>query len=41
MGLTAAWLIVFVYILVLAQRGRKLREEISRVKKMLEEREGK
>jgi CcmD family protein len=36
-GLAAAWLIVMVYILTLAQRGRKIREEIDRVKQMMRE----
>ncbi len=36
-GLGAAWLIVTLYIVTLAQRGRKIRSEIERVKQMLGE----
>jgi len=36
-GLGAAWMILMVYVLVLAQRGRKLRDELSRVKRMVDE----
>lgn len=35
-GLAAAWLIVMLYVLTLAQRGRKIRQEIERVKQMIE-----
>ena len=36
-GLTAAWLIVTLYIVSLARRGQKIRQEIDRVKQMLGE----
>ncbi len=38
-GFTAAWLIVIVYVISLALRERKLRQEIDRVKRMVGERE--
>lgn len=40
MGLSAAWLIVMVYVLILAQRSRKIRQEIERVRQMVEQKEG-
>jgi CcmD family protein len=36
-GLGAAWLIVIVYILVLAQRSRNIRLELDRLKRMVDE----
>ncbi len=36
-GLTAAWLIVVGYVVLLALRERKLRMELDRVRKMVEE----
>ena len=36
-GFTAAWLIVIVYVISLALRERKLRQEIDRVKRMVGE----
>jgi CcmD family protein len=38
-GLIAAWALVAVYLVVLAQRGGKLRRELERVKRMMEDRE--
>jgi CcmD family protein len=35
-GLTAAWLIVVAYVLLLALRERSLRKELDRVRKMVE-----
>jgi CcmD family protein len=35
-GLAAAWLIVTLYIVSLAQRGRKIRQEIDRLKQMID-----
>ena len=40
-GLTVAWLIVVGYVVLLALRERKLRQELTRVRKMVEEHEGK
>ncbi len=34
-GLGAAWALIAVYVIVLAQRGRKLREELNRVRNMV------
>ena len=34
-GLGTAWALVAIYIIVLAQRGRKLREELNRVRNMV------
>jgi hypothetical protein len=36
-GLTAAWVIMVVYVLMLVARERKLKQEIARLKAMLEE----
>jgi hypothetical protein len=36
-GLTAAWLIVVAYVVLLALRERKLRLELDRVRKMVED----
>ncbi len=36
-GFLAAWLIILVYVLLLALRERKLRRELERVRKMVEE----
>ena len=38
-GFTAAWLIVIIYVISLALRERKLRQELDRVKRMVSERE--
>ncbi len=38
-GFTAAWLIVILYVISLALRESKLRQELDRVKRMLDERE--
>lgn len=40
-GFLAAWLIVIVYVISIALRERKLRQELDRVKRMVEEREEK
>ncbi|HWB84322.1 MAG TPA: CcmD family protein [Bryobacteraceae bacterium] len=40
-GFTAAWVILIFYVLLMAQRGRKLKREIASLKAMLEEREKK
>jgi CcmD family protein len=39
-GFTVAWLVIVIYVLSLALRERKLRQELDRVKRMVEEREG-
>ncbi|HEV2201214.1 MAG TPA: hypothetical protein VGR73_15460 [Bryobacteraceae bacterium] len=36
-GIFAAWLIVLIYVLLLNRRERKLREELDRVRRMVEE----
>jgi len=38
-GLTAAWLILVIYVLMLVSRQRKLRREIASLRAMLEERQ--
>ena len=38
-GLTAAWIILMVYVLFLVSRWRKLKRELQRVKALLEERQ--
>lgn len=38
-GFLAAWMVVIVYVISIALRERKLRQELDRVKRMLEERE--
>jgi CcmD family protein len=38
-GFTAAWLVIIVYVISIALRERKLRQELDRVKRMVEERE--
>lgn len=38
-GFTAAWLIVFVYVLTLVRRGRRIRAEMKRLETLLEGRE--
>jgi len=35
-GFTAAWLIVFIYVLLLALREARLRKELDRVRRMVE-----
>ena len=39
-GFTVAWLIIIVYVISIALREKRLREELDRVKKMVEEGEG-
>lgn len=36
-GFTVAWLIVIVYVISIALREKKLRQELERVKRMVEE----
>ena len=36
-GLTAAWVILMVYVLMMAARQRRLRQEIAHLRAMLEE----
>jgi CcmD family protein len=36
-GFTAAWLVVIIYVISIALRERKLRQELDRVKRMVEE----
>ena len=36
-GFTVAWLIVIVYVISIALREKKLRQELDRVKRMVEE----
>jgi CcmD family protein len=38
-GLIAAWALVAIYLVVLAGRGGKLRKELERVKRMVDDRE--
>jgi uncharacterized membrane protein YciS (DUF1049 family) len=38
-GFTAAWLIVLIYVISIALRERRLREDLDRVKRMFEESE--
>jgi CcmD family protein len=38
-GFTVAWLIVIGYVISIALREKRLRQELDRVKRMLEERE--
>ena len=38
-GFSAAWLIVILYVISIAIREKKLRQELDRVKRMLDERE--
>ena len=38
-GFTAAWLVIIVYVISIALRESKLRQELDRVKRMVEERE--
>ncbi len=40
-GFTVAWLVIMIYVISIALRERKLRQELDRVKRMVEEREGK
>jgi len=37
-GLTVAWLILIVYVILMATRQRKLRQEIAHLRAMLEDR---
>jgi hypothetical protein len=36
LGLGAAWLIMFLYVVLITLRERKLRKELDRVRKMVE-----
>jgi len=36
LGLGAAWLIMFIYVVLITLRERKLRKELDRVRKMVE-----
>ncbi len=38
-GFLAAWMIVIIYVISIALRERSLRQELDRVKRMLEQRE--
>jgi CcmD family protein len=38
-GFTAAWLVVMIYVISIALRERRLRAELDRVKRMLEDQE--
>ena len=38
-GFTVAWLVIVIYVISIALRERKLRQELDRVKRMVEERE--
>jgi len=38
-GFTAAWLVVIIYVISIALRERKLRDELASVKRMVEDRE--
>ncbi len=38
-GFLAAWLIVIIYVVTIAMRESRLRQELERVKRMIEERE--
>ena len=40
-GLAAAWLIVSIYVVLLANRGNRIRTQLDTLKKMLEQREKK
>lgn len=40
LGFTVAWLIVIGYVISIALREKKLRQELDRVQKMVEEGEG-
>jgi CcmD family protein len=37
LGFTVAWLIIIVYVISIARREKNLREELDRVKRMVEE----
>jgi CcmD family protein len=39
-GFTVAWLIVIVYVISIAVREKRLRQDLDRVKRMIEEGEG-
>jgi CcmD family protein len=38
-GFTAAWVVVMIYVISIALRERRLREELDRVKRMVEDQE--
>jgi CcmD family protein len=38
-GFTAAWLVVIIYVISIALREKKLRAELDRVKRMVDDRE--
>ncbi|MBZ5676561.1 MAG: hypothetical protein LAP61_20175 [Acidobacteriia bacterium] len=37
LGLGAAWLIMFIYVILITLRERKLRKELDRVRRMVEQ----
>jgi CcmD family protein len=37
-GFCAAWIIIVIYVLTLTSRNRRLRQELDRVRKMMEKR---
>jgi len=39
-GFTVAWLVIVIYVISIALREKKLRDELERVKRMVDEREG-
>jgi CcmD family protein len=39
LGFTVAWLIIIVYVISIARREKNLREELDRVKRLVEESE--
>ena len=38
-GFLAAWMVLIIYVIYIALRERKLRDELERVKRMVDERE--
>jgi CcmD family protein len=38
-GFTAAWLVVIIYVISIALREKKLRDELDRVRRMVDDRE--
>jgi CcmD family protein len=38
-GFAVAWLVIVIYVISIALREKRLREELERVKRMVEERE--
>ena len=39
-GFTVAWLVILIYVISIALREKKLREELDRVKRMVGDQEG-